>query len=569
MRWWLAAAFAGVAALTAVAVVSVLSSRSEQAFRKYAQNFAVGDSVTAAERLKRDTSAQMLRSDVARLATQRKLALFVFDSAGRRITPEVSNGLRWRDIPHRDAALRAALARNRFIGGARDGSSSVVGVLIHGGVGAALVAYSSRPELGTQLGIVRNEFLLSALIAIVIGAAAGFMLATLTGRRLTRIANTARALGAGDFTATVADRFPDEVGSLAESIEQMRGQLSGLFDTLSEDRARLERLLDRLEEAVIVVDPSLRIEFANGSARNILGSETLHDTGRSPFGANGEQALREFALRLFREADSGHLRLTTDDDRTFIVSGISPSHGSESAIVVLLDESQRERTERAQRNFATNAAHELRTPLASIVTATEMLQTGAKDDPAVRDEFLELIDRESNRLTRLTRALLVLARAEAHEEAPQSARIELRGLLDEVASGLSPSSGVEIRVECDSGVAAAGDRDLLEQALTNLATNALRSTTSGEVVLAARAVADGRVAIEVVDTGTGMSVGTQARAFDRFYRSDRADGGFGLGLSIARESVRALGGEIEIESTPEVGTTVRITLLAPSTAEAA
>jgi signal transduction histidine kinase len=198
-----------------------------------------------------------------------------------------------------------------------------------------------------------------------------------------------------------------------------------------------------------------------------------------------------------------------------------------------------------------------------------MLQTGAKDDPPARDEFLELIDRESNRLTRLTHALLVLARAEAREEAPQSGRIDLRTLLDEVASGLSPANGVEIRVECDAGIAATGDRDLLEQAVTNLATNALRSTTSGAVVLSARNAPEGRVAIDVADTGTGMSADTQARAFDRFYRAGRADGGFGLGLSIARESVRALGGEVEIESTPGVGTTVRITLLAASSAEAA
>lgn len=557
MRWWLAAAFASVAALTAVVVVSVLNSRSEHAFRSYAESFAVGDSVTAAERLKRDSSLPLLRADVARLESRRNLALFVFDARGRRLTAAVSNGSRLTDVPRHQAALRAALARNRFIGSSRDGSAIVVGIAIHGGAGTALVAYSSRPELSTQLGIVRHEFLLSALVAIVAGTAAGFIVAWLTGRRLARIAKSAGELGEGDFSARVVDRFPDEVGSLAASIEQMRGRLSGLFDALHEDRNRLERLLDRLDEAVVVVDAELEVEFANGRARDLLGDRGGALSGDA-FGADGDRALREFAAGLFRANAPTQLRLVTDDDRSFLVSGISPGPGTESAIVVLFDETQRERTERAQREFATNAAHELRTPLASIVTAVEMLQTGAKDDPATRDEFLDLIDREASRLTRLTRALLVLARAEAREESPQVGSVELRALFDEVVSGLHPPPGVEVRVE-SAELAVIADRDLLEQTLINLGMNALQHTKAGTVAFRARRT-DGLVEIDIADTGAGMPTGTRTRAFERFYRAGPTKDGFGLGLSIARESMRALGGDVEIESAPGVGTTVRLRL---------
>jgi two-component system sensor histidine kinase VicK len=556
MRWWLAAAFASVAALTAVVVVSVLNSRSEHAFRAYAESFAIGDSVTAAERLKRDGSLPVLRADVARLQSSRKLALFVFDAHGRRLTPAVSNGTRLTDVPRHATALRAALTRNRFIGSSRDGSAIVVGVAIHGGAGTALVAYSSRPELSTQLGIVQHEFLLSALVAIVVGTAAGFIVAWLTARRLARIASSAGALGRGDFSAPVVDRFPDEVGSLAASIEQMRGRLSGLFEALREDRNRLEQLLDRLDEAVVVVDPGLEVEFANGRARDLLGGGRVLSGGA--FGGDADRALRDFATGLFRANAPTHLRLITDDDRIFLVSGISPGPGMESAIVVLFDETQRERTERAQREFATNAAHELRTPLASIVTAVEMLQTGAKEDPATRDEFLELIDREAGRLTRLTRALLVLARAEAREEAPQVGSVELRALLEEVVAGLNPPPGVELRVESPE-LAVIADRDLLEQTLINLGTNALQHTEAGSIAFRARS-AGGRVEIDIADTGAGMPAGARTRVFERFYRAGPTKDGFGLGLSIARESMRALGGEVEIESAPGVGTTVRLRL---------
>ena len=126
----------------------------------------------------------------------------------------------------------------------------------------------------------------------------------------------------------------------------------------------------------------------------------------------------------------------TSDGRSLLVSGIPPAQGGDSAIIVIFDETERERSERVQREFATNAAHELRTPLASIVTAVEMLRTGAKDDPEARDEFLDVIAREADRLTRLTRALLMLARAELRDELPPPKPVDVGPLLDQVAASL-------------------------------------------------------------------------------------------------------------------------------------
>ena len=212
-----------------------------------------------------------------------------------------------------------------------------------------------------------------------------------------------------------------------------------------------------------------------------------------------------------------------------------------------------------QREFATNAAHELRTPLASIVTAVEMLQTGAKDEPPTRDEFLEVIARESARLTRLTRALLVLARAGARDELPSLGAVPVAPLLEQVAASLPRRQGVEVGVDCPSLLAIVGDADLLEQALSSVAQNAVQHTDAGRVTMRGRRE-NGSVVIEVADTGSGIPAPDRARIFDRFYRAGDRDGGFGLGLSIAREAVRTLGGEIELESEQSVGTTVRITL---------
>jgi signal transduction histidine kinase len=184
----------------------------------------------------------------------------------------------------------------------------------------------------------------------------------------------------------------------------------------------------------------------------------------------------------------------------------------------------------------------------------------------MRDEFLDVIERESGRLTRLTRALLVLARAGARDELPHLGTVRIAPLLEQVAASLPPRSGVEIEVDCPRTLSIVGDSDLLEQALSNVATNAVQHTEHGKVVIRGRGVRS-TVVIEVSDTGRGIAPRDHVRIFDRFYRArDEGDDGFGLGLSIAREAVRTLGGEIELESEPKIGTTVRITLnRAPST----
>ena len=557
MRWWLGLSFAGVAALTAVAVVGVLNARSERAFRKYAEAFAIGRTVIAAEALKHDATAAMLRRDAAALAARRGVRLYVFDAHGKLMTPPLSRGVRWAEVPNRAEAKAAALSGSRYIHGHPDGSEFVVALPIRQGAGAALVTDSRQRGLQAALGIIRNEFLQAALIAFAVAAALGLLIATFTARRLRRIAHAASAIGAGDFTATVSGRFPDEVGSLAFSIEQMRTQLQELFITLERDRDRLERLLHRLNEGVLLVDRHLNVEFANGRARELLGvGEHLDECKLTDQEAH--VALRQLVRDVFGKGVPGQMRIA-DGERVLNISGIPPGEGGEAAIVVVQDESQQERNERVQREFATNASHELRTPLASIVTAVEMLQTGAKDDPAANDEFLEVIAREAARLTRLTRALLVLARAGVGDETPRIAHVPIAPLLEQVASSLPRRDGVDIAVDCPLALVIAGDADLLEQALSSVAANAIEHTTAGSVTMRGRRE-NGSVVIEVADTGSGISPRDRGRIFDRFYRAGDREGGFGLGLSIAREAVGALGGEIELDSDAATGTTVRITL---------
>jgi signal transduction histidine kinase/HAMP domain-containing protein len=562
MRWWLALAFASIAALTSLVVAGNALHSSSQSLRGHAQDLAIGNSVGASNDLVSAIDKGTLNQEIKKVAAKRRLSLFAFDRQGSPVTSSPSYGVDLPKIPSRVVAVSTALGGDRFIHSAADGSSTLVALPLRRHGVAVILAYSPRPDVATELSIVKRTIVESALIAVLIGAVAGIVVAILIVRRLRRIGAAARAIAGGDFDVELKPQWRDELGELGATIDRMRQRLRESFEQLASEHHRLEDLLERLHEGVVLVDRDLSVVYANGSARRILGVDSLSPGDPLPDPWR-EPSLRTLAVGLFRSgAIAFEARATPDPEHTYSVVGIPVEPGVETTVLVLTDVSERERRESAEREFVTNAAHELRTPLAAIGGAVEVLQSGAKDDPVERDRFLGHIERECARLTRLGRAMLVLARAQTGTEAPRLGRVPLRGLLDEVAASLRPFDGVTVTVECADDLTAFSDRDLLEQVLVNLAANAARHTDSGSIVLAARPNGRHELAIELRDTGSGISREHRDRIFDRFYRGGNRDGdGFGLGLAIVRASVQALGGTVDIESEPDSGTTARIVIL--------
>jgi signal transduction histidine kinase len=267
----------------------------------------------------------------------------------------------------------------------------------------------------------------------------------------------------------------------------------------------------------------------------------------------GERVLSE-RIELVREAGS----------RVMVDVSTAPFHGPSGevsgGVILLQDVTVQEHQERAERDFVTNAAHELQSPLAAIISAIEVLQTGAKDGPQ-RDVFLGHIEHGSDRLARLVRALLVLARSQTGVEAPRDELVAVCPLLKEIGDGLEVGSGVEIEVDCPEDLAVVTSRELLEQAVLNLAENAAKYTTKGRVVLGAREVGDGSIELSVSDTGAGIPAVERPHVFERFYRSDPNGGaGFGLGLAIVRAAADALDARLELYSVVGAGTVIRMKL---------
>ena len=378
-----------------------------------------------------------------------------------------------------------------------------------------------------------------------------------------------------DELERVNEELRAELEDLRRALEVERARFLERTTELEEQQRRLEAAVENIPAGLVIVGREQQVLTANDRARQILGVNDL-DT---PIPSLGWEAYTidgrryepgnfplERTLATGEVVRNERIELVTPSRRNVVIDvSTAPVLDSEGtaigAISLFEDVTLQERQERAEREFVTNAAHELQSPLAAIVSAIEVLQAGAKDGPQ-RDVFLGHIEREADRLARLVRALLILARTQTGLEAPRDELVALGPLLRGIGSGLRPSSSVELHVDCPEELAVLTNRELVEQAVVNLTENAAKHTRSGRIVLSGRQLPDGVVEIGVTDTGAGIAPAERPRIFERFYRGPVTNGtaGFGLGLPIVRAVADALEGELELDSTVGVGTTVRLRL---------
>jgi signal transduction histidine kinase len=216
-------------------------------------------------------------------------------------------------------------------------------------------------------------------------------------------------------------------------------------------------------------------------------------------------------------------------------------------------------------DFISLVSHELRTPLTSIRGYLELL---LDDDLNVEQQsYLGIIDRNSNRLLGLVSDLLLLTQIEAGELAFEFGPVDLEQVVQECIETAAPAaeaSDIQLATSTERVPVVRGHRVRLVQVVDNLISNALKFTPSGGHVEVRLSAVDGTAVIEVQDTGLGISDDEQQQLFERFFRSSQATKnqipGSGLGLTITKAIVDRHGGQIEVESSEGVGTTVRVRL---------
>jgi len=391
--------------------------------------------------------------------------------------------------------------------------------------------------------------------AVTIGILAGFLIAVAISHRVVQLARSASEMAGGSFDATLNVSGPDEIGDLARALDSMRASLKESFGVLTADRNKLAAIFDGLTDAVMVVDFEGPVRFSNSAASRLL------DLGGNP---------PEVVLPQLRRASeigfSAHPAMRIGDRAYAMTARSLPDE--RAVLAVLRDRTDELRRELAEADFVSNAAHELRNPLAGISGAIEVLQNGAKDDPDHRDHFLSRLADDTERMNRLTQSLLTLARVESRGAAEREV-VDVPVAVRDVVAAVEAPSHVSLEVDVDPDLAATGDPTLLRQVMIGLLTNAFKNTPPpGTVTIRGRREGESEVVLEVVDTGVGIPAAEIERVFERFYRrsESRNQEGFGLGLAIARRMVDVMGGRIGAESVEGHGSTfwVRLPVAQPS-----
>jgi two-component system phosphate regulon sensor histidine kinase PhoR len=328
-------------------------------------------------------------------------------------------------------------------------------------------------------------------------------------------------------------------------------------------------ILQAVPMALVLVGADQRVLSANQAASLLFG-QPLEGRASAAFLRHPDFLNGLEACLAGRERGSARIVLAGAAGETHLALTFTPvaTETGRCALISFDDLSQQEQALAMRRDFVANVSHELRTPLTALVGFIETLRGTAKDDPAARDRFLGIMEREAGRMMRLVNDLLSLSRVEAEERRRPDAQVNLIAVLRTTLAShrdAAQKAGVDLVLDAEEGaVPVRGDADQLAQVFHNLVENALKYGASGRIVtarvrrIAREPVLRGpAVQVEVIDRGEGIDALHLPRLTERFYRVDsdrsRAKGGTGLGLAIVKHIVNRHRGRFRIESEPGKG----------------
>ncbi len=551
-RVWMPLVAVFMVLLTVASVLVYVLPVAGARLKDYGHDHALGQAAAAADELAGKTGPGMRRSldDAADRVGGEAL---VMDEGGRILAtsgPELlaPNTEAFREVASRDRIREEV------------GNLWVAKVpIVHQGelTGGAVVVYEDSENPFYRPLVISG--LEAAAFASSLGGGVMLLLAALLSRRVGRLSSGARSMERGDLSARIEPGYGDELGELARNLNSMAASLQRSFGLLAEKDATLGAILHDLDEGVLATDLAGNVVFANPAARAMLG--TGQETGGALPDPWEDFDLPAAVARCAAEGECGEVRVRGKKAPLRVKLERMPSFDQHEGgvLVVVQDLSEGRRLEEVQQRFLINAAHELRTPLSTIVFAAELLATGADEDPLARRRFLQHILTGVDRMRRLSEAFLRLSRVGWDRREPELAPVGLGGVARAAADGMRPlaeSAGLEIRVEGPSSWVVA-DPALLEEALLVLISNAIKHSDPGTSVLV-RLGAGGSVSVE--DRGAGIAREDLPHVFERYYVGEGVSEGFGLGLPICKELVEKMGGRISIRSERGVGTAVELEL---------
>ena len=574
----LLAAFLVVILAAAVTFDIMVGRAWETSLRSEIERSLIQKTQLLAHRVEADRSGHSLADIAAQEGQAAGARVTIIDPAGKVLADSESDPASMENRATRPEFVAALSGR---IGSDERRSATIgipflyIAVPISGG--AVRLAYPLS-DVETVSALVRRRLELASALVFLLALMVAAVAAHWSARRLERIVDVAARIAEGDLQARILETSQDEVGRVAAAIDITARRVEESFAAVRSSQRQLETLLNSMQDAVIAVSADGHVQWANQPMDRLV-----------PQGARLQQPVEETIrdpdfLSAVKEATTTHevktARATSIvPGRAFDVTAAPLPAGG--AVAVLRDLTETERVEKTRRDFIANVSHELRTPLTSIQGYAETLLDSTPDNGAPTREFLEIIRKNSARMSRLTEDLLALARVESGETRFDMEPVPPAELLHDAEESfreIARNHGIDLQIQDgqaqgsrqneDSPVqhlrSVLADREAIHQVFSNLIDNALKyGPSGGRIVLGARAVPHA-VEFFVTDFGAGIASEHLPRLFERFYRVDKArsreSGGTGLGLAIAKHIMLAHGGTIRAESELAHGSTFLFTL---------
>jgi two-component system phosphate regulon sensor histidine kinase PhoR len=429
--------------------------------------------------------------------------------------------------------------------------------------------------IDARLGSVRRLSMIGLAVGLAAATALIGLSSIVVNRRLRAVAETAERYKAGDFNRPARDHGADEIGIVANVLDDTARQLGAQLADMARERAHMDAILTGMVEGVVLVNGAGRLVLTNPAVRSMLRLPEPADDRHYLEVVRHPDIAAQLAAALGGLAPPPVEVQLDRDLRRFFVAHVVPVARVRGggAVLVLHDITALRHADQVRRDFVANVSHELRTPLTAIRGSVEAL-LDTPPTPEESTKFLTIISRHATRMERLVRDLLRLARLDAGQETIARSECRLENLIGGVARDMEPTlhaRGQSVTSDIGEGAATVpGDPTKLHDVLRNLMENASNYSPESSAIEVTTRRDDDHVTIAVADRGPGLPDADLSRVFERFYRVDRSrardPGGTGLGLSIVRHLVELHGGTVTAANRPGGGAVFVVTLPAVTSA---
>ena len=436
--------------------------------------------------------------------------------------------------------------------------------------GAQYIAYI-RDNRAT-VDALTSELLIIILRALALGLVIcvilSFLLSQILITPIRALTVGTKRVAAGDFANRVTVDSRDEIGDLTQNFNHMAKVLQDTISEAENERNKLSTLFLHMTDGVVAFNASGSVIHYNPAATQMLAQNL---SGQTTFDEIfSKEAELDTLLTLRRPQYIETQKTVGERELELFMAPFSSDQTQGGVLVVIHDVTEQRKSEQSKREFVANVSHELRTPLTNIKAYAETIISSGDDLPGeLRSNFLAVIVSEADRMTRIVQDLLTLSKIDYGKLEMNISRFSFRKAVENVyeAAKLNAEQNhhhTMTLTEEDDIPDVNGDRERIEQVVTNIVSNAVKYTPDGGKIEIHVGKSGNNVYVRVSDNGIGIPEKDLPRLFDRFYRVDKArsreSGGTGLGLSIAQEILKQHKGAIRIDSVYGEGTDVRITL---------